>query len=224
MKLSFRVAAALAVAGVSVSTPAWAGGPPELAPADLARAQNRQYSVPPKVAFNAVLSTLQTLGYVDVNADRDSGTVSAITDAKAKTIFNIFWGFGKKKWTQKASLLVEENGLGSRVRLNMMLSETKARGIFGTSFTDGKLVKFAEPYQDFFSTLDAEVASRGGATAAAPSPAVAASGAVAIDLGGGVRLVPAKTASGYCIQAPSGYVGTGSQTRPAISTERPLCS
>jgi hypothetical protein len=55
---------------------------------------------------------------------------------------------------------------------------------------------------------------------AASASAAAAPG----DVGGGVRRVPAKTASGYCIQAPSGYVGTGSQTRPAISTERPLCS
>jgi len=223
MRLCYKVAAALAVASVALSTPALAGGPPELAAADLARAQNRQYSVPPKAAFNAVLSTLQTLGYVDVNANRDAGTVTGITDAKAKTIFNIFWGFGKKKWTQKASLLVEENGLGSRVRLNMMLSETKARGIFGTSFSDGKIVRFAEPYQEFFSVLDSEMANRGGLASAAVAPA-SSSGAVAVDLGGGVQLVPAKTPSGYCIQAPRGYVGTGSETRPAISTERPLCS
>ena len=223
MRLSYKVAAALAVASVGLSTPAFAGGPPELAPADLARAQNRQYSVPPKAAFNAVLSTLQTLGYVDVNANRDAGTVTGITDAKAKTIFNIFWGFGKKKWTQKASLLVEENGLGSRVRLNMMLSETKARGIFGTSFSDGKIVRFAEPYQEFFSVLDTEMANRGGSASVVGTP-VSSSGVVAVDLGGGVSLMPAKTPSGYCIQAPSGYVGTGSQTRPAVSTERPLCS
>lgn len=44
-----------------------------------------------------------------------------------------------------------------------------------------------------------------------------------VDLGGGVMLVPAQTPSGYCIQAPSGYTGTGSQSRPAVSTERPLC-
>jgi hypothetical protein len=46
----------------------------------------------------------------------------------------------------------------------------------------------------------------------------------AADLGGGVWLMPAQTPSGYCIQAPAGYVGTGSSTRPAVSTERPLCS
>lgn len=44
-----------------------------------------------------------------------------------------------------------------------------------------------------------------------------------VDLGGGVVLVPAKTPSGQCIQAPAGYVGTGSASRPAVSSERPLC-
>ena len=143
---------------------------------ELAQLQSCGDAAPAKPAFGGVLSTLQSLGYVDINADKDLGTVSAITDAKAKTIFNIFWGFGKKKWTQKASLLIEEDGAGSRVRLNMMLSETKARGIFGTSFTDGKIVRVAAPYQEFFQVLDAEMAQRGAVTrASAPaSPATAA--------------------------------------------------
>ena len=98
---------------VNLSSPAIAGGPPELSSSELAQLQSRRYAVPAKSAFGGVLSTLQSLGYVDINADKDSRTVSAITDAKAKTIFNIFWGFGKKKWTQKASLLIEEDGAGS---------------------------------------------------------------------------------------------------------------
>ena len=108
------------------------------------------------------------------------------------------------------------------VRLNMMLSETKARGIFGTSFTDGRLVRYGEPYRAFFSALDAEITSRGGSPSATAALATS-DGTNPIDLGNGVRLVPAQTPSGYCIQAPAGYVGTGSASRPAVSTERPLC-
>jgi hypothetical protein len=223
MALSYKVAAAIAVASFSAaSTPAIAGGPPELSSTELSQVQSRRYAIPQKTAFNAALSTLQTLGFVDVNADRESGTISAITDAKAKTIFNVFWGFGKKKWTQKASLLIEEDGLGSRIRLNMMLSETKARGIFGTSFTDGKLVRHGEPYHDFFRALDADIASRGGSPITSIARATA-DGTSPVELGGGIKLVPAGTASGYCIQAPAGYIGTGSESRPAVSSERPLC-
>lgn len=43
------------------------------------------------------------------------------------------------------------------------------------------------------------------------------------NLGGGVYLVPARTPSGYCIKAPAGYRGTGSVSRPAVSTMKPLC-
>jgi hypothetical protein len=45
-----------------------------------------------------------------------------------------------------------------------------------------------------------------------------------IDLGGGVRLVPSSSLSGYCIQAPAGYVGTGSVNRPAVTAARPKCN
>ena len=44
-----------------------------------------------------------------------------------------------------------------------------------------------------------------------------------IDLGGGIKLVPAKTLSGYCIKAPSGYIGTGSVNRPSVTTAKPRC-
>lgn len=223
MKLSFKIAATAAAVLLSLSTPALADNPPELTPTELAQVQSHRYAAPPKAAFSAVLSTLQTLGYVDINANKDAGTVSAVTDAKAKTIYNFFWGFGKKKWTQKASVLIEEDGLGSRVRLNMMLSETKARGIFGTSFTDGKLVRWAEPYRQFFQYLDAEMAQRGAPTTTSVSiGAVDAAGT--IDLGDGVKLVPAKTVSGYCIKAAPGYVGTGAANRPSVTDAKPICS
>ena len=39
-----------------------------------------------------------------------------------------------------------------------------------------------------------------------------------------VKLVPANTASGYCIEAPPGYRGTGSKSSPAVTTGMPLCS
>jgi hypothetical protein len=67
----------------------------------------------------------------------------------------------------------------------------------------------------------------GRPTAAMSGAAPASTNATAlkspVDLGGGVLLVPAQTPSGYCIQAPANYVGTGSASRPAINSERPLC-
>ena len=118
-----------------------------------------------------LIATLQSLGYVDINASKDAGTISAQTEAKGKIFYNILWGFGKKKLTQKASLLVEDYGTNQvQIRLNLHVTETKARGIFGTSFSDGKLVKVAEPYTAFFTALDAEVARRAVPAAIPPAP------------------------------------------------------
>ena len=172
MNRTTKIAAAFALATSTLTSAAMAADKPvELAPAELAAAQQRTYAVPSSVAFTASISALQTLGYVDINASKDAGTVSAVTEAKGKIIYNILWGVGKKKRTQKASILVEEYGTGqARVRLNLIESESKSRGLWGTAFTDGKMVLVAEPYNAFFAALDAEVARRSAAT---PAPAAA---------------------------------------------------
>lgn len=169
------VAAAL-VTGSLPSTAAFAADKPiELSPTELASVQSKSYSVPLNTAFSSSIATLQTLGYIDINASKDAGTISGQTEAKGKIFYNILWGFGKKKLTQKASLLVEENGPNQAlVRLNLHVTEAKARGIFGTSFSDGKLVTAGEPYRSFFAALDAEISRRSPA-AVAPAGAPAAS-------------------------------------------------
>lgn len=68
----------------------------------------------------------------------------------------------------------------------------------------------------------AAVASVGNATRASMS-ADPNDAPGTIDLGGGVKLAPAATLSGYCIKAPPNYVGTGSVTKPAVTNARPIC-
>ena len=171
-----KILAAVALASAVLSSPGHtAPKPTELSAEQLSAYQTKTYSVPAKTAFSATVAALQTRGYIDINASRDAGTITGTTEAKAKTIYNIFWGFGKKKLTQKASLLIEENGVsGSMIRLNLHVNEMKSRGIFGTSFSDGKLVRYGEPYLDFWTHLDAEVARRSPGPAMAPAQAPAA--------------------------------------------------
>jgi len=192
-----RLGAALSLASVTaMSTPALADKPVELAPAELAAAQARTYPVPANVAFSSAISALQTLGYMDISASKDAGTISAQTEAKGKMIYNILWGVGKKKRTQKASILVEDNGgAQARVRLNLVEAESKSRGLFGTAFSDGKLVKVGEPYSAFFTALDAEVARR-SAEAASTAAAPPAASAPTVD--------PAPAAATPVTNAPSG--------------------
>jgi hypothetical protein len=171
--IKYATAFALACT-MAISTPAFADKPVEMTPAELAAAQARTYSVPANIAFTASISALQTLGYIDINASKDAGTISAVTEAKGKIIYNILWGVGKKKRTQKASILVEDNGpTQARVRLNLLEAESKSRGLWATAFTDGKMVMTPEPYSAFFTALDAEVARRSATAAPAAAPAVA---------------------------------------------------
>jgi len=163
---SAALAASMLIAFSAVPSVAAPPKPVELSAAELAAHQTKTYAVPSKAAFGAVVAALQSMGYTDIASNRDSGTVSGVTEAKGKIFYNILWGFGKKKLTQKASLLVEENGeTGAMVRLNLHVNETKARGIFGTTFSDGKIVRTAEPYTDFWTVLDGEIARRTPAAA-----------------------------------------------------------
>jgi hypothetical protein len=198
-----KIAAAFSLAVAGLSSPAIAADKPvELSATELAAAQSRTYGVPAGTAFSAVVATLQSLSYVDINASKDAGTISGVTETKGKLIYNIFWGFGKKKLTQKASLLVEDNGgTGSRVQLNLHVNEAKQRGIFGTAFTDGKLVKVAEPYSSFFTALDAEVAKRAPAPAATAVAAPVAPAAAAPSAETPAQAAPAEASAPA---APSG--------------------
>lgn len=147
--------------------------PVALSATELAAAQTRIYPTTFAKAFPAAIATLQSLGYLNINASKDAGTITAETEAKGKIIYNIIWGFGKKKKTQQASILVEEMVPNqTTIKLNLSLNEAKSRGMFGTAFKDGKLVEFGEPYAEFYAALDTEMARRAEATPA-PAPVTA---------------------------------------------------
>ena len=182
--------------------------------------QARSYPIPANVAFNAALSALQNQGFVDISANRDAGTISAIADSKAKLIFNIFHFFGKKKWTMKASVLVEDQGVGSTVRINLLAGETKQRASWGSTFSDGEIVRSPDYYIDFFRQLDSEIERRGGSARNPVTYTPDPSGRINL---GGVRLRSSNTQSGFCIDAPDNYQGTGAANMPAVTEAKPLC-
>jgi hypothetical protein len=147
--------------------------PVELSESEIATLQSKSYEVGYDVLFPAVMATLQSTNYVNINASKDAGTASAETEAKGKLIYNIFWGFGKKKRTQLASIFMEPTASGSTLRLKLSVIEAKSRGI-GSSVSDGQPVKFGEPYRDFYVALDAEIERRKANMVVAPVAAPAA--------------------------------------------------
>ncbi len=160
------------VAPVSISAKEKEPKPVELSDSEIAALQSRTYDVSYDVLFPAVMATLQGTNYVNINASRDAGTATAETEAKSKLIYNIFWGFGKKKRNQLASIFMESSGSGSILRLKLSIVEAKSRAGMG-GYSDGAPVKFGEPYRDFYAALDAELERRKAASAqpaAAPAP------------------------------------------------------
>lgn len=75
----------------------------------------------------------------------------------------------------------------------------------------------------WFATVEYQCTSPGGS---APPPLVdsALAPPTAAVSAAGARKVRAKTASGYCLDVPADYVGSGSESRPAVTSVLPRCS
>ncbi len=144
--------------------------PVELSQDELAKIQKREIIAQTDVVFRSSISALQEMGYVNINASKDAGTITAETDAKSKLVYNIFWGFGKKKLTQVASVFVEPIS-PTLTRMSVKLQTVEAKARMGSSYSDGKPVVFGEPYNDFYAEFDKALAVR---MADAAAPAVAA--------------------------------------------------
>ncbi|MGN6278895.1 MAG: hypothetical protein ACTHM8_09265 [Sphingomonas sp.] len=172
----FAIWAAAIAVGVAVPGAAVAKDKvPELSASELAAAQSRTYALPANEVFASAIAALQSQGYLDIQASKDAGTISGHTDAKAKLMFNIIWGLGKKKYTQTAQFLVEQMQPGqTSLTLNLFLNESKTRSIvFGKKATDATLIRQAQPYADLLAVVDQQVARRtpGGAPAVQPTVA-----------------------------------------------------
>ncbi|MDR6834584.1 MULTISPECIES: hypothetical protein [unclassified Sphingopyxis] len=152
--------------------------PVELSESELATLQKREISAGTDVVFRSSISALQEMSYVNINASKDAGTITAETDAKSKLVYNIFWGFGKKKLTQVASVFVEPVS-PTLTRISVKLQTVEAKARMGSSYSDGKPVVFGEPYKAFYAEFDKALAVRMAEAAAPAAPVPAAAEAVA---------------------------------------------
>ncbi|MEY4269303.1 MAG: hypothetical protein RLZZ58_519, partial [Pseudomonadota bacterium] len=154
--------------------------PVELSADAIAALQTQRVDADFDLTFRAAVAALQSQSYININASKDAGTITAETDGKSKLVYNIFWGFGKKKRTQVASLLVEPIAPGvTRMNVKMTSVESKSRAGLGGGYSDGTPVMFGEPYHDFQAEFDKALAMRradAAAAAAAAAPAATTTG------------------------------------------------
>ena len=123
----------------------------------LQQIQSRDLETTPDIAFPAVMTVLQDSGFRILTADKSTGLISAVGSAEAKTTYNIWYGFGKKKQVPAVSVFIESRGPSiTRVRLNFVISTAKSR----SSFSDEKPVTDPSTYKDAFERIEKEVFTR----------------------------------------------------------------
>ena len=135
-----------------------------------------------------------------------------------------------------------EYGMFDKVELDAASGLAKARercGVWGYTDADpfGGVVRQCQAMSSmgcthWFATIEYQCTMGGGSapalTAASMTAAPLPAGPMAVPsmparVASGPHLVRAKTASGYCIDAPDGYIGTGATNMPAVTSGMPRC-
>jgi hypothetical protein len=129
-----------------------------------------------------------------------------------------------------------EYGMFDKVALDQSAGLVKARqrcAVWGYTDADpfGGIVRQCQAMSGYgcthwFATVEYQCTMGGGA-----APALTQASAPFAPIGtppmpvaaSGPRLVHAKTASGYCLDVPRDYVGTGAENSPAVSSGMPRC-
>lgn len=126
-----------------------------------------------------------------------------------------------------------EYGMFDKVQLDQASAQVAARKRcatwgYGDAEPFGGMTRQCQMYSSmgctrWFATVEYQCISPGGT---APPPLVDSTLAAPMPIAttGGARKVRAKTASGYCLDVPRDYVGTGSESRPTVNAAMPRCS
>ncbi len=124
--------------------------------------QSKEFETTKTIAFGAVLSVFQDLGYIVASADRDTGFITASSPAGNKTNFlDAIVGFTSSGQT-KATAFVEEIRPGfANIRLNFVNSK-KSSSYYGQSFENDKPILEPEVYQSAFSKIEDAIFVRSG--------------------------------------------------------------
>lgn len=127
---------------------------PKMTPLELQSIQSREFEVPKDVAFNAVMTVVQDLGYIVQTADLPTGFITAVSPTQNKTNFlDALGGVSASGNTAlTASLLPMPNGM-TRVRLNFVNSKTSS-GFYGQGARNDKPILDPAVYQIAWEKID----------------------------------------------------------------------
>ena len=117
---------------------------------ELQAIQSKEFETSKKVAFAAVMSVFQDLGYTVSSASLDTGFISA--QSPTKQDFQLF--IGQRMTDVKATAFVEEISQGrTRVRLNFV-TDVQTSGGYGMKGEHETPIEDPKTYQDAFAKIE----------------------------------------------------------------------
>jgi len=127
---------------------------PQMTPLELQAIQSREFKAPKDMAFNAVMTVVQDLGYIVQTADLPTGFITAVSPTRETTnVLQILADVEAHSNTAlTASVLPMPNGM-TRVRLNLVNNRT-ASGRQGQVRRDDQPVLDPAVYQRAWDKID----------------------------------------------------------------------
>jgi len=148
MKAVFALALAIIVAGCASPPPI------QMTPMEIQALQTREYETSKEVAFAAVLSVFQDLGYIIESAELETGfiTVSSPSDARLR-----WWTWSIDTLKTRATAYVEELRPNlTRVRITFVNSRSSS-STYGQHSEEDRVILESGPYQAAFNRIDNEI-------------------------------------------------------------------
>ena len=147
MLFLLMITAALFMAGC-VTPP-----PPQKSALELQAIQVREFETSQKIAFTAVLSVFQDLGYTVSSASLDTGIITAKSPTKQDFVPFV----GQRMTDEKANAFVEQIGTSrTKIRLTFVRSEQTSSG-YGMRGERETPIQEPAPYQAAFAKIQQSI-------------------------------------------------------------------
>ena len=128
---------------------------PTLTPLEIQSLQTRQFETNMNTAFPSVISVFQDLGYIVQTASKDTGLITAKSEAKKDSAYAFWTGNTKVKQTA-VTAFVEQLGKNTKVRLNFVAS-AKRSSAWGQTDQDDTPILEAKIYQNAFERIGSAI-------------------------------------------------------------------
>jgi peptidoglycan hydrolase-like protein with peptidoglycan-binding domain len=125
---------------------------------DIQKIQQRSYIASKSVAFSAVVSALQNLGYIIESSSKDSGLIKAATSPNIQS--SVLFVPGKVEQKKVLVTIEQLNSQKVNIRLNLTEKNQKVIGVPNLDNIPEKPIADPNIYEEAFSEIQSAILSR----------------------------------------------------------------